>query len=309
MKKTKKYEFIVSSEDEGKRLDVYLCDMLGEEASRSLVQKWIKNGYVCGSVPVKSSLQVETGNEFTIEIPQTVPHSVEPVDLQLQILHEDKDLAVIVKPPGIAVHPGPGEKQVTLINGLHYLWKNLPGDEQRPGIVHRLDAPTEGIMLIAKNEKAHRILAEDFQNRNIKKQYSAWLGAAPSLPEGRIELAIKRHPHERMKMRIDATGRMAVTLYKIEKCIVSKKGRKFAFADIEILTGRTHQIRVHMAHIGCPVVGDSLYSRTHAQFSRFGLLLFARKLEFLHPVSKIEMKFELTLPDRFLEFEKKCQAF
>lgn len=299
--------FQVDLEKEGMRLDQWMAELLQTDASRSLVQKWIRNGYVSGPIEhIKSSQKVAAGEIFAVTIPQIEPLDFVPVDMHIRILYEDDDLAVIIKPPGIAVHPGPGERRETLINGLLYIWKNLTqtGESFRPGIVHRLDKPTEGLLIIAKHERALRQLSAAFRKNEIEKTYYAWLLQTPLQGVATIDRPIKRHPRERMKMRIDATGRKAVTHYWIEKTITTHLGKKFSFAKIMIETGRTHQIRVHMSSIGCPIVGDDLYSRSSAKYEKFGMLLLAGKLKFKHPFQDREMEFVLDIPERFHEFEK-----
>ena len=157
------------------------------------------------------------------------------------------------------------------------------------------------------NSNSLRLMSDQFKNREIEKYYTAWLLSAPPQEEGRIELPIKRHPVDRLKMTVHEHGKMAVTVYRLLKVILSKKGRKYSLVDINIETGRTHQIRVHMAHLKCPVVGDPIYSRSSKEFEKkYGLLLFARRIVFKHPLTGKKMDFELELPERFIKFEKNC---
>lgn len=297
---------------EGLRLDRWLAIELEEDASRSRIQKWIKAGGLIGPIAhLKPSHPVQAGETYKIRIPDEPEISLEPVEIPFEVLFEDQNLAVIIKPPGIAVHPGPGQSKITLINGLLHRWKNLPetSGADRPGIVHRLDRLTEGLLIVARNENAHRRMASIFQERKIEKGYSAWLLSTPSHLEGRIELPIARNPVERHKMRVDDSGREAITEYQIEKFVPSRKGRKYSFANINILTGRTHQIRVHMAHSGAPVVGDPLYSRSSSEFEKYGMLLLARSLKFSHPFTEKPMEFEIDLPERFVKFGEVCENY
>jgi 23S rRNA pseudouridine1911/1915/1917 synthase len=307
MQNEKSFSITVSEEFDGERLDRWLSSAI-EEASRSAVQRWIEQGCVIGpGLSVKASDTVEYGQVFTVTIPSSIVPDLEPVEMNLDVLYEDDQLAVIHKPYGIAVHPGPGQRKKTLINGILHRWRHLIGtDEFRPGIVHRLDSDTEGLLIVALNEVSHRKIASQFERRTVEKEYVAWLMSAPALQADRIELPIKRHRVERKKMSVDPKGRMAVTEYRIEKAIASNKGRKYAFATIRIETGRTHQIRVHMAHIGCPIVGDPIYSRSYREFEKFGMLLLARRLAFTHPVTCERVEFKIELPERFLEFERRC---
>lgn len=275
------------------------------------IQRWIKSGGVRGEGAVMPSRRVKNGEQYWIDPPPVVDsETIVPVQMDFEILYEDEQLAVIHKPAGIAVHPGPGDAGQTLVSGLVHRFKELSsGDwKGRPGIVHRLDKPTEGILLVAKNIQAHRVLSEQFLNRIVKKQYLAWLLACPPAETGEINTAIKRHPKDRLRMRVDATGRPSVTRYRVVRTHISRRGRKFALVELDLLTGRTHQIRVHMSSIGCPVVGDEIYSRSSAEFKKFGLLLFAQSLSFNHPVTGELMSFELPAPDRFAKFEASLEG-
>lgn len=296
------------------RLDQFLSIHSGGEISRTSIQKWIKSGHIKRIEPpsnsLKSSQKVHTGEEYEITIPPRPKIGLEPVQMDIPIIYEEDDFVVINKPAGLASHGGPGDDSPSLVNGLLYHFKELSGvaGEIRPGIVHRLDKMTSGLMVIAKTDRAHIALAEFFQKRTIEKKYFAWLVQTPRNPEGRIELSIGRHPKERLKMCIRPDGRKAITNYKIIKSIISRKGRHFSLAEIQIETGRTHQIRVHFQHLGSPVVGDMLYSRTGSEYSKYGLLLFAQKLKFNHPfIKKKVMEFELPFPERFVLFEKEAQ--
>lgn len=291
------------------RLDVWLQQKLPGH-SRTEIQKWIRAGSVRGSgEPLVPSRKVETGEEYIIQPPEEKSSALVPADIGIKLLYEDAEIAVVHKPPGIAVHPGPGDQGVTVAHGLLHVFRELGSADwgNRPGIVHRLDKPTEGILLVARNPQAHKILSRQFHDRTVKKKYCAWLMSTPPAVKGEVNAAIKRHPRDRMKMRIDATGRSAVTKYEVLETLVLQRGknlhgRKFAFVDVDLLTGRTHQIRVHMASMGCPIVGDELYSRTADDFKQFGLLLLARELSFHHPVTNQPMSFRLELPQRFVDF-------
>lgn len=301
--------FTVNAEEEGMRLDVWLSSRL-EGRSRTEIQKWIRSGLVQGPEDVVPSRKILQGESYSVQPPEPPAADITPVDLGLKLVYQDEQIAVVHKPPGLAVHPGPGDQGLTLAHGLLHAFRELGSGDwgTRPGIVHRLDKPTEGLLLVARNPAAHKNLSRQFHDRTVSKKYCAWLLSCPQSVKGEINAAIKRHPRERLRMRIDPTGRSAVTRYEVLETLVVQKGRnlhgrKFAFVEIDILTGRTHQIRVHMASIGCPVVGDDLYSRTSADFSQFGLLLLARELAFDHPVTGSRMSFRLDLPQRFLDFE------
>ncbi|MEQ9366184.1 MAG: RluA family pseudouridine synthase [Leptospirales bacterium] len=309
--------FAVAEAEAGRRLDAWLADCMGEAASRTQIQKWIDGGHVSiPEGPVIRGRRVQAGESYMVRPPDPAPIRLEPVDLQLKVVYEDADCAVIHKAAGIAVHPGPGDSRVTLAHGiLHHF--GPPGDERargdseapegpdplRPGIVHRLDRDTEGLLLVAKHDRARRRLMELFAHREVRKEYLAYLTGNLPRPRGRIELAIRRHPRQRVRMRVDPAGRMAITEFEIEKVWSARRGRKFFRVHLELLTGRTHQIRVHMAHLGAPVVGDPLYSRTAAEFERFGMMLFARRLAFTQPFTGKEIDLLLPVPERFEKFE------
>ncbi len=303
------FTFTVTEEWSGSRLDSWLAHVLEKEASRARIQNWIKEGCVEGPYNhIKNSLVVKSGDQFQITPISKKPVDLSPVKMDLEVLYEDPYIAIIHKPPGIAVHPGPGDGRTTLMNGIVHRWKDLPPapDPLRPGIVHRLDKPTEGILILAKSENAHRRFSDLFRLRLIEKEYLAWLLAPPPDSSGEVNQPIKRHPMERTKMMVNPTGRPSRTGYVVEKSCISRKGRKFTFVRLNLYTGRTHQIRVHMSYLGAPVVGDPLYSRSSKEFNRFGLLLLAHRIKFHHPFLDREMEFQLELPQRFLDFEQHC---
>lgn len=296
------------------RLDQFLAQSTGDDISRTSIQKWIKNGLIekisePKSTNLKANFRVKSGETFEITIPPKPKLNLSPVEMPIEILYEEEEFVIINKPPGIASHGGPGDDSPSLVNGLLYYFKNLSqiGGEIRPGIVHRLDKPTSGLMVIAKTDRAHIKLSSMFQKREIEKTYYAWLVQTPKLPEGRIELPLGRHPTERLKMCVRKDGRKAITTYKIIKSISSRKSRNFSLAEIKIETGRTHQIRVHFQNMGCPVVGDMLYSRTGNEFSKYGLLLFSQALKFKHPFKRKVIDITLPFPERFMRFEEEAE--
>ena len=304
-----KLDIEVKEEYEDLRLDSFLAQTTSDDISRTAIQKWIKSKNVIlknSDKALKPNYKVSLGEEFEITIPKKEVFHLNPVKMDIPIIYEEEEFVVINKPAGISSHGGPSDSTPSLVNGLLYYFKNLStvGGEIRPGIVHRLDKPTSGLMVIAKTDRAHLKLATLFQNREIEKKYFAWLVQTPKLMEGRITSPIARHPTERLKMCVNQNGRKSITNYKILKTIVSKKGRNYSLAEIHIETGRTHQIRVHFQSLGCPVVGDMLYSRTGDEFSKFGLLLFAGSLKFKHPFKKKILEFELPFPDNFKRFDE-----
>ncbi|MDF3818570.1 RluA family pseudouridine synthase [Leptospira sp. 96542] len=303
----------VSTEYHEQRLDVFLKDNASDSLTRSTVQKWIDSGFVTnlttGKIIHKNGHRVNEGEEYCVQIIARPPSRLEPIPMDIPVLYEEDEFMVIHKKPGIACHSGIGDEEPSLVNGLLYQFKNLSqtGGERRPGIVHRLDKPTEGVLLIAKTDKAHAILSKAFQDRIVDKTYHAWVLQSPVESEGTIRMPIGRHPVERIKMCVREDGRDAITNFKTENIVQTQTGRKYSFLKIGIETGRTHQIRVHLSKIGCPVVGDSLYSRSAKDYAQFGLLLFAKRLEFPHPfIADKRISVELDLPERFQVFAKKC---
>ncbi|WP_367898258.1 RluA family pseudouridine synthase [Leptospira sp. WS58.C1] len=304
----------VNADSEGSRLDRFLKDYLGDEISRASIQHWIDSGWVkdgAGKILLKSSYKVSPGENFHISVPPKPPLNLTPVKMDIEVLKETPQYLIIRKPPGIASHSGPGDRSATLVNGLLYKFKELSsiGGKSRPGIVHRLDKPTEGIMIVAKNDQAHAKLSELFRRRNITKKYLAWVQGTLPEGEGTIDAPIGRHPVERLKMTVTPKGRASVTHYRILRTAVSKNGRKFSLIEADLETGRTHQIRVHFQSLRCPVVGDLLYSRNAALFENYGLLLLSYWLEFKDPFTGEEVQIVLTPPPRFESFEANLENF
>jgi 23S rRNA pseudouridine1911/1915/1917 synthase len=302
----------VDEENSGLRLDQFLAKSNGEEISRTSFQKWIKAGCVSllpETVIKKPGYIVSPEEEYEIKIPIKPAFALKPIPMDIQVIKDFKDFMVINKPAGLASHGGPGDTEPSLVNGLLYYFKELStlGGIERPGIVHRLDKPTSGVMVVAKNDKAHFALSKMFQNKQVYKRYYAWLIQTPKVASGRIEEPIGRHPKERIKMCVRKDGRKAITNYKIIRTVSSRRGRFYSLAEVEIETGRTHQIRVHFQNMGCPVVGDMLYSRTGEQFKKYGLLLFSQKIRFQHPFSQEIVEVELDFPSVFTQFESEAE--
>jgi 23S rRNA pseudouridine1911/1915/1917 synthase len=307
-------EFTVTPEQTGNRLDQFLNDSTGEEISRTSIQKWIKDGFVRSTDSsvaidkIKPNRKIKEGEIYHLTIPPRPKMTLEPVKMDIPVLYEEEDFLIINKPAGIACHGGPEDHRPSLVNGLLYYFKDLSqvAGETRPGIVHRLDKPTSGLMIIAKNDKAHIALSKLFMQRQIEKRYYTWLVQSPKQSKGRIESKIARHPKERLKMCISDKGRKAITNYETIKTISSQKGRFYSLVEVQIETGRTHQIRVHFQSLGCPVVGDMLYSRSGNEFKKYGLLLFSSKLKFKHPFQEKIIDIEIPFPENFLLFEKEA---
>jgi 23S rRNA pseudouridine1911/1915/1917 synthase len=249
---------IVTAEQAGARLDRTLGELF-PDFSRSFLARLIENGSVRinAQTAAKSSQRVEPGQQIEIDLPPPAPSSVEPQDLPLTVLFEDADLVVIDKPAGLVVHPAAGHADHTLVNALLFQVKDLSGigGELRPGIVHRLDKDTSGVMVIAKNDETHRALTAAWNTDRVRKEYLALVYGTPSQPRGTIDAPIARDPRDRKRMAVVPTGRRAVTDYEVVERL-----RHASLLRCSLRTGRTHQIRVHLKHLGHPIIGDPVYS-------------------------------------------------
>lgn len=296
---------VVANEAAGQRLDQFLRQELPEH-SRAFLQKLIEQGHVVvNGGTAKASYKVRAGDKVNVEIPPPRPLATLPEEIALDVLFEDDDLLVVNKPAGLVVHPAAGNYEHTLVNALlHHCRGALAGigGVERPGIVHRLDKGTSGCIVVAKTDLAHKALVAQFKSREVKKIYRAVCWGKFTRPSGRIETVIGRSERDRKKMSASASrGRPAVTDYR-----VLKQFADFALVELHIHTGRTHQIRVHMAHIGHPVVGDATYGRAHqTNISVARPLLHAYKLGFTHPRSQEFVEFTALVPD---DMVKMCES-
>jgi len=291
------------------RLDQFLLDRIPGE-SRSQIQNWIRKGYLLvNGEKTKTGYLTKTGDSISVRIPRSPAGLPRPEEIPIDILYEDSELAVIDKPAGLVCHIGAGIRSGTLVNALlYYLGPLDTGDPIRPGIVHRLDKLTSGVMVVAKNTRSHRTLSLQFKNRQVKKEYLALVYGSPSKDQGTIDQPIGRDPHNRIKISSRARKpRSAITHYALEN-----RYGPFSLLSIRIETGRTHQIRVHLADKGHPVVGDVLYGGkrdanlpTKLAPAMKGLhrpFLHSHQLSFLHPASGCEMTFSAPLPDELKQF-------
>ncbi len=292
----------VQSSDAGKRLDSLLHERL-PEFSRSRLQSWIKDGHVLVDGKVsRSSHLLRGGEEIAVESVSLPPLKAEAEDLPVKILYEDEDVVVVDKPVGMVVHAGAGHHQGTLVNALlhHFGTLSSVNGDLRPGIVHRIDKETSGVLVVARNDAAHRSLAEQFQNREVEKVYLALVHGRMKQPEGRITAPITRDPVRRVRMTAKlTTGRTALTDYR-----VLEEFEYFSYLEVRIGTGRTHQIRVHLSSIGNPVAGDRLYGAPASipgvpPFQRF--YLHAHRIGIRHPSSGQRLVVESPLPADFLD--------
>ncbi len=278
------FQVTVDSGLAGMRLDQFLAHCL-PAFSRALINSSIRKGLILvDGVHRKSSHRLKENERLQGIIENKSEIDVCPEKIDFPILFEDDSLLLLSKPPGLVVHPGSGNHRGTLVNGLVHYCRTIAdvGDALRPGIVHRLDKDTSGIMVIAKTESVHRLLVDNFKNRRLKKEYIALLHGVLKRKSGRIVAPIGRHPVQRQKMAIrESGGRHAVTNWQV----VEEFDNRFSLVKLVIETGRTHQIRVHMAHLGCPVVGDKVYGagKDNRHFPR--QLLHASRLVFHHPVT------------------------
>ncbi|MCC7305887.1 MAG: RluA family pseudouridine synthase [Alphaproteobacteria bacterium] len=309
------YRFVVDAGQEGGRLDKVLA-ALETGLSRSRIQGLIEQGRVLvnGKPVTTASKKITTGDEVEISIPPPEPAEPAAQDIPLDIVYEDGDLLVINKPAGLVVHPGAGNREGTLVNALlHHCGESLSGigGVARPGIVHRLDKDTSGLMIVAKHDKAHRGLAEQLESRTLKRVYKALVLKTPFPAKGVVDKPIGRHPGSRVKMAVrEKSGKTARTLYKVEESY----GGAAALVECTLESGRTHQIRVHMASIGHPLVGDPVYgaqaNAVESALRKAGfdkviidkLLSFPRQalhagaISFVHPVTEKPLSFTAKLP-------------
>lgn len=292
-----KKQFNVTEQNINQRLDMYIAS-LDLDLSRSMAQKLIENGQVLVNEKMtKASYKTKLGDKIEIEILKPKETNLEAQDIPLDIIYEDDDILVVNKQKGMVVHPGNGNLDGTLVNAvLNHCKGNLSGigGEIRPGIVHRLDKDTSGLIVIAKNDKSHINLSKQIQDRKVKKIYTALVRGIIPEDTATINMPIGRSNTDRKKMAVRKDGKVAITHIK-----VIKRYEKYTLIRVKIDTGRTHQIRVHMAEIGYPVVGDEVYSNGKNEFNVHGQMLHSTSLDFVHPITGKQMHFEAPLPKYF----------
>jgi len=289
------YNFIV--EEGCKRLDVFLTEKL-EGFSRSRIKKIIEEGFVSvNGITDKSSKNLKTGDKIAVTIEEAKPLDLTPQNIPLDIIYQDESFAVINKPQGLTVHAGSGTNGSTLVNALLYHLDNLSGINgvMRPGIVHRIDKETSGLLVVAKNDKAHLSLSKQIESKSCHRYYLALVEGIVKEDSGKIETYIGRHKTDRMKMAVLPQGRKAITNFKV----VERFASGYTLMEFKLETGRTHQIRVHTKYIGYPIVGDKVYGIKKQKFNLEGQLLHAYKLELNHPETDKRMSFTAPLPDYF----------
>jgi len=294
------YNFTVSQEDLGKRIDVFLTDKLKDNHSRTFIQRLILNkDILLNGRAVKPNQKLNLSDTIQVTVPESAAHQINPEDIKLKVIYEDDDILVIDKPSGLVVHPGAGNLSGTLVNALLAHTRNLSAvNPQRPGIVHRLDKGTSGVMVVAKNNLAHLKLIKQFSTHRIKKKYIAIVKGKVECDEGIIDLPIGRHKRDFKRQAVSfVNARPAVTNYKV----LRRFGDYATLLELNPQTGRTHQLRVHLAHLGHPILGDSKYG-TAAQPDFPRLALHALELGIFHPQTKKFLSFSSELPAEFTKF-------
>ncbi len=290
-------KFEVGINQKGNRLDKAVT-MFDNSISRTMIQKMLSDNKILVNGQVKkASYKVEEKDIIQIEEIELKETTLKPENIPIDILYEDNDMIVVNKPKGLVVHPANGNEDGTLVNAIMNICKDSLsgiGGVVRPGIVHRLDKDTSGVLMIAKNDKAHINLSNQIKNREVKKIYIALVRGKIAENEASIDMPIGRSTKDRKKMAVTRNGKQAITHFK-----VLKRYNQYTLLQIKIDTGRTHQIRVHMAEIGHPVVGDIVYSNGKNPFGVVGQMLHAKSIEFKHPITNNDMKIEAPIPEYF----------
>lgn len=299
------------AEDNYKRLDLFLSEQT-DEFTRSRLKKLIEDGHVSvrGKVTTKAGADIKIGDEVALEVPDAAEYSVQPENIPIDIVYEDSDFAVVNKPSGMTVHVGNGNESGTLVNALLYALESLSGigGVLRPGIVHRIDKDTTGLLVVAKNDKAHVSLASQIAQKTCKRTYYALLEGNLKTDSGRVVTDIGRHPTDRLKMAVlpDGQGKIAITDYEV----IARFGADFTLCKFDLQTGRTHQIRVHAKHLGHPIACDPVYGYKKQKLKGDGQLLHAQRLELTHPSTGEKMSFNAPLPTAFAEILRKlCKQY
>lgn len=284
-------------EQVSKRIDAYMAEKY-EDISRVAIQRLIETGKILvNGKKVKASYKVQVNDKITMEEEKAVEIELKAQDIPVEIIYEDRDIIVVNKPKGMVVHPANGNPDGTLVNAIMSICKDSLsgiGGEIRPGIVHRLDKDTSGILIVAKNDKAHINLSEQIKEHKVKKTYIALVKGIVKENNATINMPIGRSEKDRKKMAVTKKGKEAITHFK-----VLKRYDKYTLLEINIETGRTHQIRVHLSQIGYPIVGDEVYSKGKNEWNIKGQCLHAKSLEFKHPITNEDMYLEAKIPQYF----------
>ncbi|MBR2704222.1 MAG: RluA family pseudouridine synthase [Clostridia bacterium] len=295
---------MIVDEFDNVRLDSYISTK-DESLSRATIQKLLESNNITVNGEVKkSSYKVKAGDVIKIDIPEAKDIGLVAQDIPVEIVYEDSDIIVVNKPKGMVVHPANGNPDGTLVNAIMNICKDSLsgiGGEIRPGIVHRLDKNTSGLLVVAKNDNAHLKMSEQIKNREVKKIYIALVRGIIKEDEATINMPIARSKKDRKKMAVDKDGKEAITHFK-----VLKRYDNYTLLEIKIDTGRTHQIRVHMSQIGHPVVGDDVYSNGKNEFGVEGQMLHAKSLDFKHPITGKAIHLEADIPEYFKKVIEIC---
>ena len=288
----------INEQLKGKRIDSVISEYT-TELSRNAVQRLIEeNQITVNGKKIKPSYKTNINDEIIINIPEPKEIDLKPQNIPLEVLYEDNDIIVINKPKGMVVHPANGNLDGTLVNAVMAICRDSLsgiGGEIRPGIVHRLDKDTSGAIIVAKNDKAHIKLSEDLKNHKIKKTYIALVRGIIKENEATINMPIARSKQDRKKMAVDKNGKEAITHFKV----LNRYKEKYTLLEINIETGRTHQIRVHLSHIGYPIIGDNTYSNGKNEWGIVGQCLHAKALDFKHPITGKDIHIEAPIPEYF----------
>jgi len=295
-----RYDWIVEQDESGERIDKFLAQVEEGDWSRTQIQGWIKEGNVeVNGKQVKGNYRLQEGDEISLKVPPPVELDLQPEPMDLDIVYEDKDVVVVNKARGMVVHPAPGNYSGTLVNALLYHCKDLSGINGvlRPGIVHRIDKDTSGLLMVAKNDKAHESLAAQLKEHSVLRRYVALVHGIIPHDQGTIDAPIGRDPKNRQQMAVVfENSKPAVTHFQ-----VLERFDQYTLVECQLETGRTHQIRVHFKYIGYPLVGDTKYGPVKNDFHLEGQALHARDLGFVHPTTGEFMEFTSPLPE---EIEK-----
>lgn len=298
-------EYIVSQEEKGKRLDTYIPSV-DTDITRTSAQRLIEDGNILvNGKNAKVSYKIQENDKISVEIPEPKQIELKAQNIPIEIIYEDSDIIVVNKPKGMVVHPANGNPDGTLVNAIMAICKDSLsgiGGEIRPGIVHRIDKDTSGLLIVAKNDNAHVKMSEQIKNHEVKKTYIALVRGVFKENEATIDMPIGRSTSDRKKMAVNKNGKNAITHIK-----VLKRFDKYTLLRVNIETGRTHQIRVHLSHIGYPIVGDYTYSNGKNEFDVIGQCLHAQKLEFKHPITQKDMCLEAELPQYFKDILDKLK--
>lgn len=298
-------EFVVKKEDINNRIDAYLS-LKNEDLSRVAIQRLIEEQKILvNGKNTKASYKVQENDKITLEEEITKEISLKAQEIPIEIIYEDNDIIVVNKPKGLVVHPANGNPDGTLVNAIMAICKDSLsgiGGELRPGIVHRLDKDTSGILVVAKNDRAHINMSEQIKNHKVEKKYIALVKGIVKENEATINMPIGRSQKDRKKMAVINTGKEAITHFK-----VIERYDKYTLLEIKIETGRTHQIRVHLSQIGYPIVGDGVYSNGKNEWNIEGQCLHAKSLKFKHPITGKTLNLEAPLPDYFNEVMNKLE--